>query len=574
MDSRVYNKKTMDNNLSNTDMMDYEKYYKQDSDGNYNLHFLNKNGLSINEIREIFSAYGKVLSVNVSGNDYGLRFIKYKTLDETECCIKGLANSNIIQLLLERTKMNGSNNRLDKKNSSQWQAARTENSSQRASTTGKQFNLNSAHNGKFSEIESLPHNVKTSNGDNQSDNADNFSDTGSKNSRHSYKSNVNASKYDKSDSLVSKPLPSRQQNSINNSSNKIDYEKYYKIGKDGAYILHFVNKKELDLEEIRKLFSPYGNVISVHANEDKINGLVFVRYKTLQETITCLEGLQNNDVICILPQKDKINGAAKRTDQRSSNQWQSAGMQNSFQGTFNTKPFNSSSNYDKEFSKAGEKSIHNTTSNGNNRFDNANNFLDTDRRNSNNDYKSVNATTHSDSLISNKQHLLPSRQQSINYEVSDYNQEQQQKNKSYSSTKPDTNTYVNKDISDDKIPALISDTEIKQNEFDAMSDSSLQAGTKNASSNVMIIPMQEIIVANIHSNYDVHYILHLFKKHNPISATLAETILGTNIRYCHIYFKTIQDSVAIEEEFDNFDLSGKNLIVLRISRLKEEATCK
>lgn len=562
MQSRVDNRK-MDDNFSNT-MMFYDKYYKLDNEC-YTVHFSNKKRFSINEIQEIFSAFGRVVSVNITGKEDGFRFVKYKTLDETLCCIKGLANSNNIQLLPEKSKMNNFNNRSDKKNSSQWQAARTEYSPQRTSGTGKQH-LNSAHNEKYSETESSTHNIKTSNEHNRFDNVDNLSDTGSKSSTRSFKANVNAIKYDKSNALESNSPSSRKQNFVNNSD-KIDYEKYYKIIKDGNYVIHFANKKELGSEEINKLFSSYGNVISVNFSGNKNNGLVFVKYKTLQEIITCLEGLQNNPMVCILPQKDKIDDTIKKIEQRNSYHWQPTETQDLFQETSK----HSNSNYDKKCSEAEKKLIYNTTIDQ----DNTINFLDIDSQSSNHGYKS--AITHSDSLISKGPHSLSRQKSSINCQVSDYDREQQQKNKFHSFTKQDSNTYMNKDISD-QIPALISDTEIKEKEFDAISNSSSQSviGSKNASSNVMIIPMQEIIVANIHANYDVHYILHLFKKYDPISATFVETILDTNIRYCRVYFKSIQDVVTIEEEFDNFDLFGKNLIVLRISRLMEEATnsCK
>lgn len=555
-----------------SNIIDYEKYYKRDNDGCFTVHFANTRKFSVDEIEKIFSSYGKVISVNVTESEHGFRFVKYKTLDEIRCCLKGLKDSNIIELLPERIKPN-SNHRLNK-NSSQWQTARMENSSQKISSTDKQFNSNSVHNEKFS-IEDSTRNVRTFNGSNQFDNADNFSDTASKNTSHSFKYNVHAMKYDKSDPLISNSLSSEQQNSINNSSSKIDYFKYYRKAKDGTYVVHFVNKQELELEEIKKIFSSYGDVLSAHLNRDKLNGLVFIRYKTLHEVEKCLRGLQNNNMITILPQKDKINGTMKKTDQENSNHRQSAEMQDSFQGT--NKQFNSNSNYDKNFSETEEKLVHNTTFDQK-KFYSTNKFLSTDSRSLNHDNKS--AITHSDFLMSDKQISSSSRQSFINYEVTDYNQEQQRKNKFHSFIKPD-NMYVNKDVSDNKIPALISDTErkisdreVKQKEFDAVSNSSSQSGTKNISPNVMIIPMQEIIVANIHASYDVHYILHLFKKYNPISATIAKTILETDIRYCHVYFKTIQDAVTVEEEFDNFNLSGKNLIVLRISQLIKEATCK
>ncbi|XP_072764493.1 uncharacterized protein [Anoplolepis gracilipes] len=543
MESKVYNQKAIDNNYSNISM-DYEKYYKIDNDGYYTLHFLNHHKINVNEIKKIFSMYGKVKAVNTTGDDYGYRFVKYKTLEEVEHCLRGLVNNKLIQLLPEKTKINDLN-KLDKKRLSQQQVTTMENSSWRT-CSNKQFHLNSADNRKLSE--SSTHNVQTFNEDNQFKDVENFSDTGSRNSVHSFKS----------DSLVSNSLSLRQQNSnnsnkVNNSSNKINYEKYYKIAKDGTYIIHFVNKKEFTSEEIKHVFSSYGKVLSVYPNVEKTRGLVHVRYKTLEEIITCLEGLQSKDTICILPQKDKINDIKndmKTADQRNSN-WQSTGTKDSVEET--SKQLHSNSNYDKKSSETEEKLICNTTTSQ----DNTNNFLNTD------------------SLISNSQHLPSSQKNSINCEVSGYNLEQQESNPQ-SFTKPDTNIYMTKDTfnDDDEMPTLISDTELKQKEFDAMSNSSSQSGTKNASSSVMIIPMQEIIVANIQANYDVHYILHLFKKYNPISATLVKTILETNIRYCHVYFKTIQDAITIEEEFDNFNLAGKNLIVLRISQLIEEATHK
>lgn len=546
--------------------MDYEKFYKRDNDGCYTLHFANTKRLRVDEIEEIFSAYGKVISVNVTGKEQGYRFIKYKTLDETICCLKGLKNSDIIQLLPEKFKMNDSNHRSNKNNSNQLQTARMENSSQRTPATDKQVNLNSAYNGKSSEIENLTHSVKTS-GNSQFDDGDNFSDTASKSS-HSFKSMINAIKYDKSDSLIPNLLSSRQQNSISNSSNDIDYYKYYKTAKDGSYIVHFANKKGLGIDEIRKLFSSYGNVLSVYANGERNNGLVFVRYKSLQETIKCLKGFQNNDKITILVQKDKINGT-KKIDQGNSNHGQLTEMQDSLQET--NKQFNPNSNYDKKFSETDEKLTLDTTSDRN-RF-HSTNFLN-GSLSLNHDTKST--ITHSEFPMSDEEFLsFIFRQRNFtNDEVTDYDQEQQYKTKSYFFTKPDLNINVNKDVSNDKIPALISVTEVKQKEFDAVSNSSSQSEIKNILSKVMITPMQDIIVANIHANYDVHYILHLFKKYNPVSATVAETILETNIRYCHVYFKTIQDAVTVEEEFDNFDLSGENLIVLRISRLIEEAICE
>ncbi|XP_076161256.1 uncharacterized protein LOC143143647 [Ptiloglossa arizonensis] len=86
-----------------------------------------------------------------------------------------------------------------------------------------------------------------------------------------------------------------------------------------------------------------------------------------------------------------------------------------------------------------------------------------------------------------------------------------------------------------------------------------------------IIPAQEIIVANVHPNLGIHYILHLLEKYNPISVSLMMTIPRTGIRYCHVYFKTFEEALAAEREFDTHNLSGNNLIVLRSQKLMKEA---
>jgi len=87
-------------------MMNCDKYYKKENDGSYNLRFLNTKGYSIEEIKEIFSVYGEVLAVNISGDQFGLRFVKYRTLDEIIRCFDGLRKSNFIKFVPEKSKSN------------------------------------------------------------------------------------------------------------------------------------------------------------------------------------------------------------------------------------------------------------------------------------------------------------------------------------------------------------------------------------------------------------------------------------------------------------------------------------
>ncbi|XP_018406163.1 PREDICTED: uncharacterized protein LOC108782387 [Cyphomyrmex costatus] len=447
--------------------MDFDKYFKKDVDGAYNLHFLNKDKLSIYEIREIFSVYGNILAINVTRDETGFRFVKYGTLHETIACLKGLKDGSKIQLLPEKSKIK------DRK------SYRNSNDENLLNDGGNCTN-------------------KTFNGNDRSDISNTF-----QNSMHNHRpipnvTNDNSSALDRKSSVSS-----RQTFMENNSLDTIDYGKYYKITKDGSYSVHFANKKNLASEFIKDTFSSYGTITSIY-DGGNVNGLKVITYKTLDE-----------------------------------------------------------------------KPIYNIRACDFNKFDGADNFSDS-TCNSRHDKSNNDATKYknmSPQMFDEKYSFLR-QHKSINNE--DYSRVMRKKQEG---TKLDSSTMIEVDKNrrfsthDQKMPMLVSNTEIKLKEFDVMSNSSLSNETRSLSK-IVYIPMQEIIVANIHKNYGIHYILHLFEKYSPISATIVLTISETNIRYCHVYFKTVQDAVAVEEEFDNFDLYGQNLIVLRKSRLIDETICE
>ncbi|XP_012219013.1 uncharacterized protein [Linepithema humile] len=514
--------------------MDYKKYYKSDCDGTYTLHFLNTNKFSPDEIKEIFSKFGEVLAVNVTSTETGFRFVKYKTLDAAKNCLDGLKDNNEITILPEKKDQY---KRMDK-NSSQKQTGNTD----------KQSNGNFMYNKKFSETkfqkERLTYNTRTSNYGNKTDDADSFLNTtfsnigflntGSEATSHGYKSNTYEIKAsDKQDVFKEKhSLPQKRSFNSNSSSNGINYERYYKLLKDGTYMMHFVNKKNFSVDKMRNIFSEYGPVLSVSPGGDN-NRLVFVRYRSTDHIISCLNGLQNNNLINILPHKDKIIQA----DQKDLNQRQMT-VEDSHQKILDGKQVNSTFTSETGAIRKQAHIINNIkTSDWDNR---SNNSADIDSQSSRHNHKSN--TTKCEKPSS-----------------------QIVKTKLHSSTKIEGNTHINKNMCDNKTSMLNYDTEIMQKEFVCPLQS------KDASSKIRIIPLQEIIVANIPGDYDVHYILHLFRKYDPISATFINVTFETNIRYCRVYFKTIQDAVAVEKEFDNYVLSGKNLIVLRESKLTEES---
>lgn len=331
----------------------------------------------------------------------------------------------------------------------------------------------------------------------------------------------------------------------------MDHEKYYKIMPDGTYSIHFLNKKQLSKEEINKIFSSFGNVIW---NGD-INGFTFIKYRTLQEVSYCLESLQKNKNIRILPQKNKIN---KSTVQSNSNELLPR-TNNLFQETSVDKQRHSYITHNNKTFICEEKSAYGESSN------NVDNFSYASVK-AKYDYSShVNAieSPKLNSIEVDKRNSQCSKEQKDNKVFSFNRVTRQQQAKLHrplmSYSVQDKNIF-----NDNKISSLIPEQEIKPKESDIKIDHLSLTCAKNTSYET-IITMQEVIVANIHMNYGVHYILHLFEKHSPISATLIKTIHKTDIRYCFVYFINTKDASAIEKEFDNFALSGRNLIVLRKS---------
>ncbi|XP_011162936.1 uncharacterized protein LOC105198005 [Solenopsis invicta] len=544
--------------------MDYHKYYKIEEDGNYSIHFMNKDKLTLPEIRKIFSSYGNVLHTHANREEGGFIFIKYKTLKETLCCLKDLHDGNKIKILPEKSKMNKTK-KMDKRDLNQQQTARMGNSLKKISCF--------SHGENFSNRESSTC-MRSSNENNKSDDF-------SENFVYNHKPNQNEIKdhEDQLDLAKFDRRSSRQTFKENEYSDAtMDYEKYYRVTKEGAYSIHFPNRKGLTSEELNNLFSSYGNVLSIYTNN---SGLVFVKYETQETVIKCLKDLQNSNVITILPQKDKIANETKTTDQKNDDQRQAGkGEDISRRMLNNDKQFNSNFTNNEKFSENRKKHVYNVETSDWNKFEDTD-ISSTASCISKQSCKSIETEIkqkNTDPWISNEKF---SRQQDF-MDKNDQEKKLMRKQlecKFYSSRNTETDTKMNRDVPvstcDYKVTTLVSDTEVKRKEYieKIKSDRSallvLLSKAVTDFSEFEFIPMQELIVANIHISYGMYYILHLLQKYNPISATCVKITEKTWTRYCHVYFKTAQDAEAAEEEFDNFYLSSKKLIVLRKSRLME-----
>jgi len=142
--------------------MNCDKYYKKENDGSYNLRFLNTKGYNIEEIKKIFSAYGEVLAVNISGDHFGLRFVKYRTLDEIIRCFEGLRKSNFIKFVPEKSKSNLMRKRSKSNDSNQ--TTKKENTSSGIVDVSRQFVSNLHDRNSVTMTEASSSNLETDQG--------------------------------------------------------------------------------------------------------------------------------------------------------------------------------------------------------------------------------------------------------------------------------------------------------------------------------------------------------------------------------------------------------------------------
>lgn len=513
--------------------MDHEKYCKIDPDGYYTVHFRNNSRLSFRNIENIFSKFGKV--VEVGGHPkQKLRYVSYKTMDEIKNCVEGLKNNPEIVLSLEGeeyiTTDQDSNQKQDK------------------DSIEEESNEHFIHNKKSPETRFCKkklystsiYNSKIFNG---FDNVE--SDTDSQKISLGCKSNVNeveACSENMQNIVISEEKHSllQKQNSNGNSPiDKTNYELYYKILKDGSYTVHFANNKDFSEEMVTNMFSQYGRVLSVKAGKN-LNAvgksLMFIRFETLDDTISCLKAFQVNKLINILPQKDKLQADQKDLNQRHL-------LEDLPQKMTNEKWLNPTS--DETLLETERK-----------RTNDANDIKTSGWRHRSNDSADIDCQNFSRNYKTDT--IKYDKPGSLINEI----------------TKINGNTHVNKNMFDDERTSrtLNFDTGTMKEEFNASAVSS-GLSLEVASFNERILA-EEVIVANIPDNFNVHNVCHLFKDYNPIKATCIKEILPTEdvkIRYCRIYFRTQEDAIAVERKFDRYPLDKERLIVLRNSSLIKEA---
>lgn len=401
--------------------------------------------------------------------------------------------------------------------------------------------------------------------------------------------------------------------------------KYYSLEKDGTYCLGFPNKHALSEKEIEEIFSDYGDVISVRTSGDE-RGFRFVRFKSEEEAECAVQGLHGHKKIRILPKKPKVannNEKGRSKENQKNGQQKNLGAKKkvsnknkkkdddelndsfnedsptahsinkkkpqpyggTYNGSFNAKSFDSTNEEDSAKSAETENlmkilkfrslkikanncaidSFANAHEEGTKKKINQNEEEGSNRDNSNsrqlgNNVKPKTQHKEVDESVKSNPEENGNVLKKIRLNASQLHSGRQ----STDSVSRFATDQIACDLSDDKEPPeLVSTDELKQRSG---------KGSVCSDETIKISLAEEVIVANIHEKFSVLYILYLLEKFEPISITEIKTISRNGVRYCSVYFKSQKDAIAVERQFDNFDLSGNKLIVRTPQLLVKEVS--
>ncbi|KAL2726957.1 hypothetical protein V1478_007235 [Vespula squamosa] len=334
----------------------------------------------------------------------------------------------------------------------------------------------------------------------------------------------------------------------------MDVHQFYSK-KGNFYTVQFENQKCLTIKEIKNVFNQFGNVLYVNAAKN-INGLHSVTYKNLKGALHCIKGLQDNDVIKLLPKKLEENSNNKMDNNEiqdiTSKKKKSKKIIPRFEKLRQMKHFTAM-----DITANSDRSSNDISITDERKLDEKNIYQ--------NKYNTIEYFKNNEYLDAGDRFLIDSTASNLNLSKFFFENEKCQSisRKSFSSpTYPDELFQKHNEIYNLNRPNVTA--------YRTTGSSNFIYSVTGHLTNSKIIPAENIIVANVHEDCSIHYILHLFERYEPIAVSLMRTIPQFSIRYCHVYFKTPEQALAIEKKYDKFVISGKSLIVLRNHKLIDE----
>lgn len=313
-------------------------------------------------------------------------------------------------------------------------------------------------------------------------------------------------------------------------------ERYYDRRADGSYVIHFPNKNGLSMEKINEMFAEFGDVLSVD-DRGKAYGLCYVRYKNLDDTKRCIDGFRNHEFISILPHKNKPKAATKNRMpcNGSKNLFQPHITRGSLEDVFTGKNLYDKQSRDNENDKC-KKNRHSD--------------FNMSRLSIKDKYNVSNDSTDSEhfSETHSPKSYLKARQES----------------------RFTSNTSISSEITNETSKGLRDVVDPKKIAGIVLVDQTHRLYKELASTPIRIVTAHEIIVGNIHPSVGIHYILHLFEKHNPLSISDMKATVELGTRYCFVYFTARDEAIATQREFDSYSIHGSKLIVSTFTKLLQE----
>ncbi|XP_015606072.1 uncharacterized protein LOC107272915 isoform X1 [Cephus cinctus] len=359
----------------------------------------------------------------------------------------------------------------------------------------------------------------------------------------------------------------------------MNIDSYCKEGKNGNFCILFRNTSALSVDQIHKIFSEFGNVLSVNCAGNE-RGMRFVSYKSKIEAINSIMSLKGHESINLTPWMNKEEKDLKSQNKYKGQQSRLTRVddhelnfkQSKSDGTISST--NSNSMLCDETESTGERS------NGSN---NSDNFIQS--KNNKSISNSLPRSTHKDIQSENQgkegieiekcgnNNRIKSIHKIANCLSYQGTTDKEQLIKESGATKDNLhgsagnrNSMMESEKLNDDIPDLITSKEVMQNVNDYNAYSNNYASTLKK---IKIVQAGEVIVANISKPFGAAYILHLFESYQPICISSIMTTTQS-IRYCHVYFQTPLEAHKVEKKFDKFPLHDNNLIVLRPEKLASE----
>lgn len=323
----------------------------------------------------------------------------------------------------------------------------------------------------------------------------------------------------------------------------------------GNYWLLFPNKHALAKDEIKEIFTQFGNVKMITESGDE-KGFRFVQYGCLDDVRNAVDNLKDHPQVKLIPYRPKNTPKINQNSNvsREDNTNNHAEKRNFFQ----RKPMN---NYNLRNDNDQKSIIESITVDYQN-LEYESNYDKASVCSSNaSNYRTSTDVFSNDNNYNNKSQIRSVASPilstvSMNYPVDQVPRllQLQGRNSNTFSTNATNSRNAYCDY-EDELPDLVTASNIHKQ----------QATLKK-----VIYNADEVIVANIPDNYGSAFILHLFEQFEPLAISYIKIAPKNDIRYCHVYFKSVEDSMGVETMFDKYDLSGKNLVVLRPCNLREE----